>query len=252
MDSAVIVHMNNVERTVCAAAVTDAAAAANAVMRAEEYRRLTAGDVIEIRIDVTPYDDQVSGQDRQLIQAQAAKSANAPLTVEGEDGAQDPAGTEDGLTVGLYMDISVFMRINEEPWQEIHITGQPVGIVVQIPESLLEDSADGKFCILRVHDGECDLLEDMDETPETVTFESGLFSVYAVAYTRKTADADTGMTVGARAGRTSACGLCHICPAFSGICYFIWLLLAVATVVVIRLFYMRKQKKKDEREKEDV
>ena len=252
MDSAVIVHMNNVEGTACVAAVTDAAAAANAVMRAEEYRRLTAGDVIEIRIDVTPYDDQVSGQDRQLIQAQAAKSANAPLTVEGEDGAQDPAGTEDGLTVGLYMDISVFMRINEEPWQEIHITGQPVGIVVQIPESLLEDSADGKFCILRVHDGECDLLEDMDEMPETVTFESGLFSVYAVAYTRKTADTDTGMTVGARAGRTSACGLCHICPALLGICYFIWLLLAVATAVAIRLFYMRKQKKKEEREKEDV
>jgi len=43
------------------------------------------------------------------------------------------------------------------------------------------------------------------------------------------------------------CSLCHICPTFLGICYFIWLAILVITITIILIILFRR--KDDQKEK---
>lgn len=43
------------------------------------------------------------------------------------------------------------------------------------------------------------------------------------------------------------CGLCHICPTFLGICYFIWLAIILAIIVMIWIVVRRKRKTTEEK-----
>lgn len=47
--------------------------------------------------------------------------------------------------------------------------------------------------------------------------------------------------------RDGKCGLCHICPTFLGICYFIWLLLIILAVILLIWLLRRKKRKEDEK-----
>ena len=52
---------------------------------------------------------------------------------------------------------------------------------MDIPESLL---AEGRtYYIMRNHNGECTLLEDLDEELQTITIATDRFSTYAIMYT---------------------------------------------------------------------
>ena len=46
--------------------------------------------------------------------------------------------------------------------------------------------------------------------------------------------------------RTGKCRLCHMCPTFLGICYFIWLFLIVVAVLVV-IWLLRRRKKEEEK-----
>ena len=88
----------------------------------------------------------------------------------------------DGHTVGLYLDISLFKRIGDGQPQAITRTGQPIRIVLDIPEEL---RAEGRtFSILRMHEGRLTVLPDLDDNPNTLTLETDRFSTYALAYTQ--------------------------------------------------------------------
>ncbi len=103
------------------------------------------------------------------------------------------------------------------------------------PEAL---KAEGReFTIIRSHDGTYALLPDLDDNPDTITISTDLFSAYAIAYEQ--ADQTDGK-----------CGLCHICPTFLGICYFIWIAVIVIAVLLIIRLVMRRKKKGEERGRE--
>ena len=53
-------------------------------------------------------------------------------------------------------------------------------LVLKVPEDMKEDS--GKLCVVREHDGEVDVLEDLDDDPDTVTFRTDRLSAYSFAY----------------------------------------------------------------------
>ena len=227
MNGAVVVHVNNVNEETCRAGVADAAATANAVLTGEEVKRLVAGDIIEIRIAVTPCDDKVSDRERDMARRTAEQNG--------------------GLSAGMYVDFSVYMRINEESWQKIHETRDPFTLVLETPRQLLEESADQVFRVLRIHEEKCTLFADMDEVPETITFESSLFSVYAVMYTPK----DQVVADGEAAEREevdgkAVCGLCHMCPTVWGICCFVWLAFITVLIVIVILIFVWREKKKEE------
>ena len=82
-------------------------------------------------------------------------------------------------------------------------------------------------------------MNDLDNAPETITISTDLFSSYAIAYVE---------TDGAVADKEGKCELCHICPTFLGICYFIWLAVIIALVLITYIIW-RKKRQKEEQEK---
>lgn len=213
----IVVTVNNVDDTLCTARITDAAAVANAVLSGQEIAQVSQGEVIEIRVDVERIDELVSQEDRQLT----------------EQGIEASRKEIPDLTVGSYVDISMFMRIGEAEWSTVSETREPVEITIDIPEELQSLSAE--FYIVRIHEGEYTLLEDLDDAPETITIRTSQFSTYAIAY-RQT-DTEAG---------AAKCGLCHICPTFLGICCFIWLAVIVAAVVLVMILLRLRRRRTDE------
>ena len=209
---AVIVTVNNIDETLCTAQAADAVAVANAVLTREETARMSTGETVEIRIDVERIDERVSGQEKALI----------------EQGIGEVQEETSGLTVGMYVDISMFLRRGKGEWNAVHKTNEPVEIVIDVPEELFGLNAD--FYIVRAHEGVCTLLRDLDDAAETITIETECFSTYAIAY--RLTD-----------GSARRCGLCHICPTFLGICYFIWLAVIIAAAVIVVIVWRRREDK---------
>lgn len=218
---AVIVTLNNVDETVCTARVADAATVAHAVLSEEALAEAEQGQIIEIRMDVERL-EVVPEEDAEVI----------------GKGIEDCQEQISGLVMGMYVDISMYMRIGSGDWNVIHATNEPVEIILDIPDELAGLTAD--FYIMRAHEGEYLLMEDLDETPETITIQTEAFSTYAILYQMREGDG----------GKSEAkCSLCHICPTFLGICYFIWLAIIIAVILIIWIVIRRNNRKQDEKEK---
>ncbi len=218
---AVIVTLNNVDETVCTARVADAAAVAHAVLSEEELAEAEQGQVIEIRIDVE--------------RLETVPQEDAEVIVTGIEDCQEQIP---GLVMGMYVDISMYMRIGSGDWNAIHATNEPVVIILDVPDELAGLDAD--FYIMRAHEGEYLLMEDLDEAPETITIQTEAFSTYAILYQ---------MQEGGEKKLAAKCSLCHICPTFLGICYFIWLAIIIALILIIWIVIRRNNRKQDEQEK---
>ncbi len=207
----------------CTAGVADTAAVANAVLTPEQQELVNGGETIEVRIDVTDISKQVPAQDQKVIAS----------------GIEAYEKEVPGLVLGMYVDISMFIKIGEEDWNPITEADEPIEVVIGIPERLLQ--SDGReFYIIRAHEGEYTFMSDMDDTPDTITISTDRFSSYAIAYT----EIDT-----TRAGGRPKCGLCHICPTFLGICCFIWLVLIAVGIAVIVIWWRRIKKEPRDAEK---
>lgn len=109
-------------------------------------------------------------------------------------------------------------------------TAEPIAAVIGIPAKLREDSRE--YYIIRAHDGEYTLMEDMDDASDTITISTDRFSSYAIAW-QETEDGG------------SRCRLCHICPTFLGICCFVWLAIAVAVILVVFVIMMRRRREEE-------
>lgn len=206
------------EEEKCTAAVADTEAVVKAVLTPEQQELANGGETIEIRIDVTDISDQVPEQDKEVI----------------ENGIEAYKEEIPGLVLGMYVDISMFIRIGAGDWNAITATDEPIEVVIGIPERL--QSGGREFYIIRAHEGEYAFMSDMDDSPDTITIKTNMFSSYAIAYveTEKT---------GADAGHK--CGFCHICPTFLGICYFIWLAAALAVIFIVVFVALRRRKKEE-------
>ena len=214
----VIVTVNNMDETLCTAQVADAVAVANAVLSEQEIAQVSQGETVEIRIDVERIDGTVSQTDRELVR-QGVEEAHSRIP---------------DLEIGMYVDISMFVRVGGREWNAVREAREPIEIIIDVPEELQARTAN--YYIVRVHEGAFTLFEDLDDTAETITIQTSLFSTYAIAYA-----AEDGASADGR------CGLCHICPTFLGICYFIWLaIIIVAVIIVILLLRRRKQEEKNE------
>jgi len=201
------------------AGVADTIAVANTVLTSEQFEHVNNGGTIEIRIDVKDISGKVPEQDKEVI----------------EKGIEEYQKEVSGLTLGMYIDISMFVKIGDGDWDAVTETGEPIEVVIGIPEKLQEEGR--TYYIIRAHDGVHTVMSDMDNETETITISTGMFSSYAIAY----AEAEE---VGADDG--AKCGLCHICPTFLGICYFVWLVIIIVVIIlVISLILWRKRKEEN-------
>ena len=85
-----------------------------------------------------------------------------------------------GYIVGQYLDISLLKVVGNEEAKKIDSTEQPVSLVISVPDDLR--AAGRTFRIIRIHDDEASVLEDMDSDPDTITIQTDRFSIYAIAY----------------------------------------------------------------------
>ncbi len=199
----------------------------NAVLAPEQIGLVNDGETIEIQVDVKDISEAVPGQDKEVI----------------ETGLAEYRKEMPDLTLGMYVDISVFVRVGEGGWNAVTHTKEPIEVVIGIPEELKGDGRE--FYIIRSHDGEYTLLPDTDDNPDTITVSTDMFSVYALVY--KQADR-TEVSAPGESG--TKCGLCHICHTFLGICYYIWI--AVIVAVSLLIWILVRSRKKEEKEKEAV
>ena len=144
--------------------LTDTAAAVMAVLSKEETDRVLKGEEAEILVSIKRIDGQVSLSDQQLIDRKMEELQNS---------MPDPA-------ICMYLDISIRTRIEGDGWKTAEEIEEPIDITIHLPADLSGQYSD--FYALRVHDGTCQLLEDVDEDEDTITIQTHLFSTYAVLH----------------------------------------------------------------------
>lgn len=198
-----------------AAGVADTIAIANAVLAPEQIELIHNGEAIEIRIDVKDISEKVPAQDKKAI----------------ESGIEAYQKEVTGLVLGMYVDISMFIKIGAGDWNAVTETDQPVEMVIGIPETL--QSGGREFYIIRAHGGEYTFMNDLDDAQDTITVSTDRFSSYAIAYVE---------TEGTGAGSRAKCGLCHICPTFLGGCCFIWLAIIITAVIIAIIVILWRNK----------
>lgn len=203
------------EEEKCTAVVADTEAVVKAVLTPGRQEIVNSGETIEIRVDVTDISEKVPAQDKEVI----------------ERGIEAYMEEVPGLVLGMYVDISMFIKIGDGDWNAITETDAPIEVVVSIPEKLLGGGRE--YYIIRAHNGAYTFMNDLDDVPETITISTNLFSSYAIAYV-ETESTDT------------KCGLCHICPTFLGLCYFIWLAVILAVILIVILVVWRRRKEEAE------
>lgn len=197
------------------AGVSDTAAVVNAVLTPAQLQSAAAGENIEIRVEVKDISGNVPEKDKSAI----------------ENGIKEYHKEIPDLVLGMYVDISLFVKIGEADWNAVTGTAEPVEVVIGIPQKL--QSIDREFFIIRSHEGEYTLLTDMDDAPDTVTIHTDRFSAYAIAYKQVS-----------RTPQVGKCSLCHICPTFLGICYFVWLMVIITVLLIIWIVIRRKKNAK--------
>ena len=74
----------------------------------------------------------------------------------------------------------MFKQKNGGEKQPITQLNAPIRIVIDIPADLLAKGSN--FGIIRVHTGVATLLNDLDDNPNTITFDTDRFSTYAIVY----------------------------------------------------------------------
>ena len=186
------------------AGVSDTAAVVNAVLTPAQLQSAAAGENIEIRVEVKDISGNVPEKDKSAI----------------ENGIKEYHKEIPDLVLGMYVDISLFVKIGEADWNAVTGTVEPIEVVIGIPQKL--QSIAREFFIIRSHEGEYTLLTDMDDVPDTVTIHTDRFSAYAIAYKQVS-----------QTPQAAKCSLCHICPTFLGICYFVWLILIMAVLLIV-------------------
>lgn len=132
-----------------------------AILDEEHFDSISKGDNYDVKIVVDEDDDKVSKDDIEIIE-------NA--LVENEEYEE--------LESILYMDIKVMYTEDGDSWEVVSETSKVLRFTYIIPEEFLENAAE--FYVARCHNGEVELLEDLDDVPNTITFESSLYSTYSL------------------------------------------------------------------------
>lgn len=91
--------------------------------------------------------------------------------------------SESEMEIVSVLDINIFKILGVDETQITELE-KPLTLTIKIPEAFRKSNR--SFYIIRVHDGKIDILKDLDDDPDTVTFETDKFSVYTLAYENAT------------------------------------------------------------------
>ena len=127
-----------------------------AVLQEDEYKEYLTGTDVMVRISCKPIDKIEDKEVMNLL---------------------------DGRTPSNYYDITVYKTVGDKDEITVETLQHPIHIVLDVPEELYpETGITREFKVLRIHEENNALLDDLDDKLETVTFESDAFSSYILCY----------------------------------------------------------------------
>ena len=88
--------------------------------------------------------------------------------------------TEGKYVIGQYLELDLNIYVDNEINRAVTLTEEPIQITIDIPEDMFSEKRE--YVIIREHDGTMDILEDIDNDPRTITFETDRFSTYVIGY----------------------------------------------------------------------
>ncbi len=212
---AVVVKMELKDSDKVNAGLADASFVARSLLSKEQISKVAAGSVVEIKVEATPVNpEEVSELDAQVI----------------SDGVNTSLQNNPNLTMGNYIDLSMYMKVDEEDWTQITDT-TPIEIVIDIPEEYRGIS--DKYYIMRAHEGQATLLEDLDDNPDTITISTGQFSTYAIMFDQ----VENASDAGAATADTVVVG-----STLLGLNGYIWMILISIALIIIVIVALKSEK----------
>lgn len=150
--------------------VTEFQALSDAVLLEEEKEAAQTGTDISLVLNIRDGEKALSDSDKKTFN-QALKE----------------------YQIGQYLDVSLFKVIGEKQYEIIKTAGS-IRIAFKLPEDLIEKDkrTTREFVVLRLHEGQMSVLQDMDTDPTSVTVDTDRFSAYAIAYKDITETGSTG------------------------------------------------------------
>ena len=138
------------------------------VLTKEEQEIIASGEDVEIRLVVLKLQSKVPEESKSAME-EAVKQH-----------AQDNASDTEGMTIGGYIDLSLEKRVGNGDWERLKTLNEELIITIDIPEEMR--NKDAKYWVIKDHEGNVTILEDLDDDPNTVTIRTKEFSTYAIAF----------------------------------------------------------------------
>lgn len=130
----------------------------------QEKEELKNGAALLLRLKMEDITNTISQKEKELIAAELEKSLP-------------------GYIIGKYLDLTLQKEIGGEVTVLSELNGM-MKIEIQVPEECKNKNASVKreFAVIRVHNGETAVLQDLDDKDDTITIETDCFSTYAIVY----------------------------------------------------------------------
>ncbi len=127
----------------------------------DEQQSIAEGNDVKVSLEITDLNSTISEDDKKAI-----------IDVLSDN------------TVGQYIDISVFKQVGSLEKTPVKETNSKIKITITLPETLKVNEANTRmYQMVRVHNGKATILDaDYNAANGTLTFESDMFSTYAILY----------------------------------------------------------------------
>lgn len=147
----------------------DIQAIEDAVLTDEDKESVKNGSQINITLSVTDVGNSITDREKSLINA----------FISGK------------FTPGEYLNIEILKTTDNVETYVTQLSNE-IKLTLTIPEYLRAENR--TFAMVRLHNGETALLEDLDNSADTITFSSDKFSVYVIVYADQNSNNPTDTT----------------------------------------------------------
>lgn len=144
---------------------------AEAVLTAAELERYKSGSDIGVALEVSAAEGSVSISDKQLVENTLSKLS---------------------YKLGRYLELQLFKTLENGNKTQVTQTNAPITVSFEIPEALR--AVGREYVMIRIHNGEADVLKDYDDSANTITIRTDKFSVYVLAYSESSANVNNSQS----------------------------------------------------------
>lgn len=147
----------------------------NIILSEDEKNSAERGTNIEILLMIDNVDESVDKSDKDIINEKLKTSPELK-----------------NFVVGQYLDINLFKIIGKDK-SKISETKSKIKVCITIPDKFKDIKNTTEFSVMRIHNGESEKLDDIDDNKDTITIETDRFSTYVIVY-ESTSDINTDNT----------------------------------------------------------